>query len=121
MKMQKAACAAVMALVLSAGMANAGTRLFGDSVLNLGDGFSDEITGNGPVTVLIAGSETPDELHEQVAQLRKTSRVHLIRTEGAAPALPAYLEKMHLADAPVIGGGAALAHAGQPVQTALEK
>jgi hypothetical protein len=121
MSMQKAAFAAAMALALSAGIAQAGTRLFGDSILNVNERFSDEIIGTGPDLVFVAGTETPDELHAAVAQLRKTNRVHLIRMTGEADAsLPAYLAKMHLAVTPVTGTGAALARAGQPLQAASQ-
>jgi hypothetical protein len=107
MKIQKAAFAAMTALALSAGAAQAGTRLFGDSVLNLSDGFSDEITGDGPALVFVAGAQSPEDLRTAVKQLRKTNRVHLIRmTEGTdkaadAAALQAYLGKYRLTAPPL--------------------
>jgi hypothetical protein len=88
------AAALVVAFALPA---QAGTRLFGDSVLNLSDGFSDEITGNGPALVFLAGAQSPDELRDTVKALRNSSRIHLIRMTGpASPALQAYLQKYHL-------------------------
>lgn len=96
MKLQQAAFAAMMTLALSAGVANAGTRIFGDSVLNLSDGFSDEITGDGPALVFIAGAQSSEDLRDTVKALRKTNRVHLIRMTDA-PAVRAYLDKRHLA------------------------
>ena len=103
-------------LVLSLGTAQAASRVFGDSVLNLTDHLSEEVTGQGPELVFVAGTESPDELRAAVRELRRTNRVHLIRiTEGGndaanAAALRAYLGKRHLAAAPLAGSGAALAH-----------
>ena len=88
------AAALVVAIALPA---QAGTRLFGDSVLNLSDGFSDEITGDGPALVFVAGTQSPEELRNTVKTLRKTARIHLIRLTGpASPALQDYLQKYHL-------------------------
>ena len=88
------AAALVLAFALPA---QAGTRIFGDSVLNLSDGFSDEITGDGPALVFVAGTQSPDELRDTVKALRKTNRIHLIRlTAPASPALQAYLQKYQL-------------------------
>ena len=95
MKLQQAAFAAAMTLALSAGAAQAGARIFGDSVLNVQDGFSDEITGDGPALVFIAGTQSPDALRDTVKALRKTSRVHLMRVTDASAAR-AYLDKRKL-------------------------
>ena len=103
-------------LVLSLGTAQAASRVFGDSVLNRTDNLSEEVTGQGPELVFVAGTESPDELRAAVRELRRTNRVHLIRmTEGGndaahAAALRAYLDKRHLTEAPLAGSGAALAH-----------
>ncbi len=103
-------------LALSLGSAQAASRVFGDSVLNLTDNLSEEVTGQGPELVFVAGIESPDELRTAIRQLRRTNRVHLIRMmEGGndaanAAALRAYLDKRHLAEAPVAGSGAALVH-----------
>ena len=88
----------VAALVLTFALpAQAGTRLFGDSVLNLSDSFSDEITGNGPALVFVAAAQSPDELRDTVKALRKTNRIHLIRMTGpASPARQDYLQKDQL-------------------------
>jgi hypothetical protein len=88
--------------------AQAATRLFGDSVLIMTDGFSDEITGDGPAIVYVAGTESPDAVEAAVKQLRKTNRVHLIHmTDGAAAsALETYLANRHIGAATVTGGGA---------------
>ena len=102
MSMQKAAFAAMVALALSAGAVQAETRLFGDSVLNRGDGISDEITGAGPDLVLIAGSQSGDDLRDTVKSLRKDHRVHLIHATDDV-ALKTYLDRRHLAAAPVSG------------------
>jgi len=103
-------------LALSLGTAQAAGRVFGDSVLNLSDSLSEEVTGHGPELVFVAGTESPEELRVTVQDLRKTNRVHLIRmTDGAddtanAAALRAYLDKRHLGAAPLAGSGAALVH-----------
>lgn len=95
-KLLKIIPVAGMVLALSL-PAEAGTRLFGDSVLNLSDGFSDEITGDGPALVFLAGTQAPEELRDTVKALRKTNRIHLIRMTGpASPALQDYLQKYHL-------------------------
>ncbi len=101
MKLQKAALAAMMALALSAGIANAGSRIFGDSVLNIEDHFTDEITGRGPSLVMVAGAQDPQQLRATVKTLRKNRQVHLIHLLGpaddaGAAELAAYLARHHL-------------------------
>lgn len=103
-----------MTLVLSLGTAQAASRVFGDSVLTVSDHLSEEVTGQGPELVFVAGTESPDQLRAAVRELRRTNRVHLIRmTEGAddtanAAALRDYLDKHHLTAAPLAGSGAAI-------------
>jgi len=102
MSMMKAAFAAMVALALSAGASQAGTRLFGDSVLNLDAGLSDEITGSGPDMVLLAGSQSDDVLRAAVKSLRKDHRVHLIHAADEA-VLKTYLDRHRLAAVPLSG------------------
>jgi hypothetical protein len=102
MSLQQAAFAAMVRLALSVGAVQAGTRLFGDSVLNLGDGISDEITGAGPDLVLIAGSQSSYDLRDTLKSLRKDHRVHLIHATDDV-ALKTYLDRRHLAAAPISG------------------
>jgi hypothetical protein len=102
MSMQKAAFAALVTLALSAGMAQAASRLFGDSVLNQGDGITDEITGSGPDMVVIAGSQSADALRDTVKSLRKDHRVHLIHAADEV-ALKTYLDRHRLASVPASG------------------
>ena len=108
MSVKQAAFAATMALALSAGAADAASRLFGDSVLNSGDGVRDEITGTGPDLVFVAGSQSADDLRSTVKDLRKDHRVHLIHADDDA-ALKAYLDRRHLTGVPMEQAATALA------------
>jgi hypothetical protein len=102
MSMQKAAFAAMVTLALSAGMAQAGSRLFGDSVLNRSDGITDEITGSGPDMLVIAGSQSADALRDTVKSLRKDHRIHLIHATDEV-SLKVYLDRHRLAAVPASG------------------
>ena len=89
-------------------MLPAQARLFGDSILLQDDGFSDEISGEGPDLILIA-SPSDDANKATVKHLRRSYRVHLIHTDSndAVATLNTYLSRRRIKPVALIdqGGG----------------